>query len=665
MSWSVRRSSVLGAVVAWACIMLAASAARADSLGPIPPDSVVASRCAPMTLSPNVVHVGRRLAGSAGPKHDACGPGGVAAITWGWGLFPGLSFVGQCRLTATHCEFKATAPTGTPGHRIAQGCINGNSGFGPWISCDWYAVIGKNKRGISGTVIDRNGQAVSRAVVSIRGPGGSRQETTDANGDYGAEVKPGRYTVSVGGGGAHATRCSPGSAGGESCSLNLARDDGRADFTVCSAADANDLATAAAGSSACPLKVFVKVVGPIPNVGTRSGLAVDNLFPSQGPVNFTTGSFPKVDNGITEPFTLGQQCRSGCANLLVTVVDPSTHKPPDPAAKVTARLDQIDTQDAPALHQQGSQFLCTQSEDVATRRCGTELTDLPTDSTGHVHLLYWAPGEMVKAHTTVKVEAEATCAPSSCSAGHRTGSGEAKVTVKPYVIYTSDGTLSKEMVRYLIGIARDRGLAVLGSASAHKFLEVALEVLHEQELIAARAVQIVSGPLGYGVILASEFGVAWTEYKEEQAIIAEFMEKIELRGTGLDDEPFERKIPIDLNGVFAQDILGGAASVLHFQAGGILWTLGKVLAEQLTHLKRDKVVPEHVGLSVYETSSCNERDPTCGPGYVFSPGIKPRLCFHFDFSNSLPGGDYEDTHCIFQYDPVGWIPAQGIKSKLP
>ena len=103
---------------------------------------------------------------------------------------------------------------------------------------------------------------------------------------------------------------------------------------------------------------------------------------------------------------------------------------------------------------------------------------------------------MVKAHTTVKVEAESTCAPSSCSAGHRTGSGEAKVTVKPYVIYTSDGTLSKEMVRYLIAIARDRGLAVLGSASAHKFLEVALEVLHEQELIAARAVQIVSGAAG-------------------------------------------------------------------------------------------------------------------------------------------------------------------------
>ena len=69
-------------------------------------------------------------------------------------------------------------------------------------------------------------------------------------------------------------------------------------------------------------------------------------------------------------------------------------------------------------------------------------------------------------------------------------------------------------------------------------------------------------------------------------MIAEFLEKIELRGTGLDDEPFEHEIPIKLNGIFAQDILGGAATVGHFQAGGILWTLGKVLAEQLTHLKR-------------------------------------------------------------------------------
>ena len=124
-----------------------------------------------MTLSPNVVHIGQRLAGSAGPKHDVCGPGGLAAITWGWGLFPGLSFVGRCQLTAPHREFKATSPTGTPGHRIAQGCIDGNSGFGSWMSCDWYAVIGKNKRGISGTVLDQGGQPVSRAVVSIRGPG--------------------------------------------------------------------------------------------------------------------------------------------------------------------------------------------------------------------------------------------------------------------------------------------------------------------------------------------------------------------------------------------------------------------------------------------------------------------------------------------------------------
>jgi hypothetical protein len=62
----------------------------------------------------------------------------------------------------------------------------------------------------------------------------------------------------------------------------------------------------------------------------------------------------------------------------VTVIDPQTHMPAA-GATVDAKLGQIDTQGAPALHQQGSQFLCTQSADPTARRCGTDLSGLTTD----------------------------------------------------------------------------------------------------------------------------------------------------------------------------------------------------------------------------------------------------------------------------------------------
>src|SRR5947209_8934327 len=119
------------------------SVARADSLGPIPADAVIQSRCAPMSLGPHVVHVGREIFGSAGPKHDACGPGGLAGISWVWGGGIDLVPIRPCAATAASCAYRAIGPTGTPGHRIMSGCLDGNPASGAWISCDFYAVIGK------------------------------------------------------------------------------------------------------------------------------------------------------------------------------------------------------------------------------------------------------------------------------------------------------------------------------------------------------------------------------------------------------------------------------------------------------------------------------------------------------------------------------------------
>ncbi|HTW97379.1 MAG TPA: hypothetical protein VMD59_01305 [Acidimicrobiales bacterium] len=52
------------------------------------------------------------------------------------------------------------------------------------------------------------------------------------------------------------------------------------------------------------------------------------------------------------------------------------------------------------------------------------------------------------------------------------------------------------------------------------------------------------------------------------------------------------------------------------------------------------------------------RDPLCGPGYESRSGILPRLCFHIDWSNSLPGSAFEDTLCVSQCDALAFAETQ-------
>jgi hypothetical protein len=108
-------------------------AAPQQSLGPYP-GLGAQSRCGAMTLSPHEVAVGDKVIGHAGPAHpEAC----YGSATWTWSSFPGLSPKSGCKPTSSTCVFKATgATTG-----YVQGCINGNSGFGAWVSCDSYAVL--------------------------------------------------------------------------------------------------------------------------------------------------------------------------------------------------------------------------------------------------------------------------------------------------------------------------------------------------------------------------------------------------------------------------------------------------------------------------------------------------------------------------------------------
>src|ERR1700730_8086488 len=118
-----------------------ARARAADDLGPVPPaSSVPQSRCAAMSLSSHVVTVGETITATVVPHDTACG----GAVRWSWGALKGLGQVTVCGASATTCLYKASAFTGTAGHRYVIGCLDGSSGSaGAWASCDYYAVLGK------------------------------------------------------------------------------------------------------------------------------------------------------------------------------------------------------------------------------------------------------------------------------------------------------------------------------------------------------------------------------------------------------------------------------------------------------------------------------------------------------------------------------------------
>ena len=151
-----------------------------------------------MSFSPHVASVGEQIIGHAGPAVDACGPGGVAAISWVWSVYPGLTAVRPCAPKAAECVFNATAPTGM----YVQGCIDGSSGFGGWISCDYYGVVGKDCFELSGRAIDRGrgiGIPDARIFAGIVGAGRATASTlTDATGHYTLPLcKKGPYFVLV------------------------------------------------------------------------------------------------------------------------------------------------------------------------------------------------------------------------------------------------------------------------------------------------------------------------------------------------------------------------------------------------------------------------------------------------------------------------------------
>jgi hypothetical protein len=164
--------------------------------GAIPNGGLTQSRCGPMS-GPHTVDVGRDITFAAGPPvPDACY--GSASWTWpGMNDSPsmmGLDLKSPCKEGAGSCTYVGAAATG--GYVV--GCINGSSGFGGWMSCDYYEVLPVDASVIDGHVTDLDGSPVGGIAVRASGVGGTHASAMTASGSdgYFALVVPaGSYAV--------------------------------------------------------------------------------------------------------------------------------------------------------------------------------------------------------------------------------------------------------------------------------------------------------------------------------------------------------------------------------------------------------------------------------------------------------------------------------------
>lgn len=408
-------------------------------------------------------------------------------------------------------------------------------------------------------------------------------------------------------------------------------------------------------SNICPLKVFVRALQQI-----RSGLAIDDNYPDGGPVNFTVPSFSKPGSNYTPAGEAGQRCESGCANLLVSMVNPNTNKPV-PGASVTVSLDPIAHSD-----EGGSEFVCTNS-DPSQVRCGMSLSNLTADARGQLHLLYWAPGETDTERTALN--ARATCG----SAPHCHGEAESSttLTVKPYLIYHGGGDLDAHEVSVLVGLARDRALsAILNKAGGEKLVETAFDGyfkwIEGEELHEALVADF--GPFPLGVFFAGvELVHLALEIQEQDGLISMFLEKIGVAGGGLYADPFEAKPSIGPSGPYLDAILHSLFTPGHIHTGGVLWSDAKHLAFQYSGTQSDFTFrPEAIQVDIYDVSHCEQSEEgDCGPGYTHSRGIRPALCFVFSGDDGRPP-DWSANFCVPQYDAVEWDKTQpGLNHSLP
>jgi hypothetical protein len=401
------------------------------------------------------------------------------------------------------------------------------------------------------------------------------------------------------------------------------------------------------GGASCPLKVFVRVLQPI-----RSGLALDTLDPSEGSVNFTIPSYSKSGSVYGEAGEAAQRCMSGCANLLVRVIDPKRHKPVK-GASVTVSVDPVDH-----VKGAGHEFVCT-SSDPTKLRCGaTALSGLTTDANGQLHLIYWAPSVVQVEKTTLTVSARARTYP-------RPGATTTPLTIKPYLIYDKLATFSALEVRELIETARS---GIPSSVMSHyleepfkSLLEHSFAWLANDENLAAAAFTTTAERLTTPIFLSVEIAHLGIELVEQEKLIDVFLEAFDLPAYGLERSAHEPRADGRVAGTFSDDILHGLWIPAHLRTGGLIWNFAQHLSQVMSPAHAHE---QSLQLQIYEVSYCDEADALhCGPGFRTADGIHPKLCFLFTTDDLSP--NFLDYFCLNQYDPLAFVEKQdNLKGRI-
>ncbi len=633
--------------------------ARGDSLPPMP--AAFESRCSAVTISPQVLSVGDTLTATAQPATALCG-GPPDTVSWAWNYGAGkncipcngyLTEVSGCADTSLTCTAKAPYPTF--GWQFFG--VNGSSVFGGWTSVEPYYVL-DHQHEVSGqvTVQRSGGEGVSgvRLRAACRGGGTT---TTDANGKYNFLLGFGSCTI------APILPAGQASAPSQRTVVVAGHDISNVNFQVSCGAGGQAGDTASAAAAACGvdfLKVYVKVVGPFANFGTRSGLAL----PKGQLPHFTVNTFSKSSSTYGEAGSVAQKCDSGCANVLVTVKDERTRKPVADA--------QVHVSDDPISHLTGSEYICGQV-DVSQpgTTCGGAFTTT-TDANGQAHLIYWAPGVLSQTSTKITVIAQK---------GEKVGKSGTELRVKPYVVYQHSGELTVDDIKGLLNLAHS-GFFPIGIQIAHHAFPEAVEwldeiagVLEPEEIeVAAAAAGWAAIPLFDGVELLH----LTLELHEQWDFIAGFLETLDLHPAGLFEKPFATTADALPNAELQQQILTGSETTLHVGTQGILWDLAKHLRYLEKTASALTLRPWNVSVDIYELTNCDPNaasatarggEPSeCGPGYnANAPGIIPRLYMKLNMSPKGDPVDAWNSHiAVDQYAALVWTSVQpDLKRALP
>lgn len=606
-------------VIAVLCACFGAGVAGGDAIAPYPgiayPGGAYDSRCAAITLGPQVVEVGHDITLHAGPPTDEC-DSKPEDLTWNWSV-PG-DVVSGCKPTGSSCVVKEVQPTdlSTPGtYSWSQACIDGNSGFGGWSSCALFVVLDRQYE-VSGTVTETGTDAgIPNVQVKADCPHGGTA-TTNASGMYAFALDRGSCTIKV-------LPPSDESATPASRVVEVDRDIQNVNFQMgCGGGGAGaDIArAAAAGGNDCRLDVKIKKQGPgTTGLGWLAGTGGDG---AQGEFVAT----PATD----APFG---DCLSGCENITVTVTDHKTGKAPDGGASVSVGVTPIPTSKVapyPKGFQADQGHICLLSN---PSDCGTTLQDLPTASNGVLNLIYWAPGVIDDDTVKLTVTAEDACSTSVCHTSRQFGKAHTSIHLIPQkIIDTAGKPLGPDETTALVDWAEEDGDIKFKEDGDGEVRQTAVEsVLHTALDYGAEAFEIEI-PGGFVLVtgqmlnsIRPKLEPLTTRLGQEQAVTSLFAEPFGLHTDGLgavDALALDRRF---VDAIANQN--------------GLMRKFAEFVRDEREHKGGGHEYNTH--LTVDEVSYC-ETETVCGPG-ASTPGVQPFLYILFQATGPSTS-NHNETH---------------------